>query len=230
MPELLRAELARPSWKRELVALGTNTDPYQWVESRYRMMPEILGGAGGGRDAGLGADQVAAGDARRRDLRADGEEGVAGLGQPLGPDPRRGGLAGDRAAHAEPGGAPRRRRRAARPRHRLRRPHRAADARDQRRPRAGPADRRARPQAPAPPSSAASPSTSATRSRTSSSPGWRRNAPISFPATRLSTATAPTCGRSNAATRREPSRAGAEEERPGSPRPRTGGTAGGTSP
>lgn len=42
LPELLRAELARPSWKRDLVALGTNTDPYQWVESRYRMMPEIL--------------------------------------------------------------------------------------------------------------------------------------------------------------------------------------------
>jgi DNA repair photolyase len=42
LPELLRAELARPGWKRELVALGTNTDPYQWVESRYRMMPEIL--------------------------------------------------------------------------------------------------------------------------------------------------------------------------------------------
>ncbi|MGE5283216.1 MAG: radical SAM protein [Chloroflexota bacterium] len=42
VPELLRAELARSTWKRELVALGTNTDPYQWVESRYRMMPEIL--------------------------------------------------------------------------------------------------------------------------------------------------------------------------------------------
>ena len=42
VPELLRGELARPSWNRELVALGTNTDPYQWVESRYRMMPEIL--------------------------------------------------------------------------------------------------------------------------------------------------------------------------------------------
>ena len=42
VPELLRAELARPDWKRELVALGTNTDPYQWVESRYRMMPAIL--------------------------------------------------------------------------------------------------------------------------------------------------------------------------------------------
>jgi DNA repair photolyase len=42
VPELLRAELGRPSWRRELVALGTNTDPYQWVESRYRMMPAIL--------------------------------------------------------------------------------------------------------------------------------------------------------------------------------------------
>ncbi|HSS31848.1 MAG TPA: radical SAM protein [Solirubrobacterales bacterium] len=42
VPELLRNELARPGWKRDLVALGTNTDPYQWVESRYLMMPEIL--------------------------------------------------------------------------------------------------------------------------------------------------------------------------------------------
>lgn len=42
VPELLKAELARPSWRRQLVALGTNTDPYQWVESRYRMMPAIL--------------------------------------------------------------------------------------------------------------------------------------------------------------------------------------------
>jgi DNA repair photolyase len=40
-PEVLRAELARPSWKRPHVALGTNTDPYQWVEGRYRLMPEI---------------------------------------------------------------------------------------------------------------------------------------------------------------------------------------------
>jgi DNA repair photolyase len=42
VPEVLRAELARPSWKRELVAIGTNTDPYQWAESRYRFMPEII--------------------------------------------------------------------------------------------------------------------------------------------------------------------------------------------
>jgi DNA repair photolyase len=40
-PEVLRRELARPSWTREHVALGTNTDPYQWVEARYRLMPDI---------------------------------------------------------------------------------------------------------------------------------------------------------------------------------------------
>ncbi|HUO69938.1 MAG TPA: radical SAM protein [Solirubrobacteraceae bacterium] len=40
-PELLRAELARPSWQKEHVALGTNTDPYQWVEGRYKLMPGI---------------------------------------------------------------------------------------------------------------------------------------------------------------------------------------------
>src|SRR4051794_35344478 len=40
-PELLRAELRKPSWKREHVALGTNTDPYQWVEGRYKLMPGI---------------------------------------------------------------------------------------------------------------------------------------------------------------------------------------------
>ncbi len=41
MPELVRAELRRPSWKGEHVALGTNTDPYQWVEGRYRLMEGI---------------------------------------------------------------------------------------------------------------------------------------------------------------------------------------------
>jgi DNA repair photolyase len=40
-PEVLRAELARPRWNHELVALGTNTDPYQWVEARYKLMPGI---------------------------------------------------------------------------------------------------------------------------------------------------------------------------------------------
>jgi DNA repair photolyase len=40
-PERLRVELARPSWKGEHVALGTNTDPYQWAEGRYKLMPGI---------------------------------------------------------------------------------------------------------------------------------------------------------------------------------------------
>jgi DNA repair photolyase len=38
LPEVLRAQLAKPSWKGEHVALGTNTDPYQWVEGRYKLM------------------------------------------------------------------------------------------------------------------------------------------------------------------------------------------------
>jgi len=40
-PEVLARELSRPGWTREHVALGTNTDPYQWVEARYRLMPGI---------------------------------------------------------------------------------------------------------------------------------------------------------------------------------------------
>ncbi len=48
-PEVLRGELARPSWKGEHVALGTNTDPYQWVEGRYRLTRGILEAL---RDAG----------------------------------------------------------------------------------------------------------------------------------------------------------------------------------
>src|SRR5687767_6663128 len=40
--DVLRRELARPSWRREHVALGTNTDPYQRAEGRYRLMPGII--------------------------------------------------------------------------------------------------------------------------------------------------------------------------------------------
>lgn len=40
--EVLRRELAKPSWKREHVAMGTNTDPYQRAEGRYRLMPGII--------------------------------------------------------------------------------------------------------------------------------------------------------------------------------------------
>ena len=41
-PEVLFAQLAKPSWKREHVAMGTNTDPYQRAEGRYRLMPRII--------------------------------------------------------------------------------------------------------------------------------------------------------------------------------------------
>jgi DNA repair photolyase len=41
-PEVLRLELSRRTWKRELVALGTATDPYQAAEGRYRLTRRIL--------------------------------------------------------------------------------------------------------------------------------------------------------------------------------------------
>src|ERR1700744_4094486 len=41
--DVLRRELARRSWCRETVALGTNTDPYQRAEGRYALMPGIIG-------------------------------------------------------------------------------------------------------------------------------------------------------------------------------------------
>jgi DNA repair photolyase len=41
--DVLRRELSRPGWRRETVALGTNTDPYQRAEGRYALMPGIIG-------------------------------------------------------------------------------------------------------------------------------------------------------------------------------------------
>jgi DNA repair photolyase len=41
--EVLTRELAKPSWKGEHVAMGTNTDPYQRCEGRYQLMPGIIG-------------------------------------------------------------------------------------------------------------------------------------------------------------------------------------------
>ena len=40
--DVLRTELAKPAWRHEPVALGTNTDPYQRAEGRYALMPGII--------------------------------------------------------------------------------------------------------------------------------------------------------------------------------------------
>ncbi len=41
-PEVLRRELARPTWRREQVHIGTATDPYQPAEGAYRITRQIL--------------------------------------------------------------------------------------------------------------------------------------------------------------------------------------------
>ena len=41
-PDLLRQELSRRSWKRETVAFGTATDPYQPIEGRYKLTRRCL--------------------------------------------------------------------------------------------------------------------------------------------------------------------------------------------
>src|ERR1700675_1888289 len=40
--EVLRRELARPSWEREIVAIGAATDPYQPAEGRYKLTRACL--------------------------------------------------------------------------------------------------------------------------------------------------------------------------------------------
>jgi DNA repair photolyase len=40
--EVLRAQLAARRWRGEHIAMGTNTDPYQAAEGRYRLMPGVL--------------------------------------------------------------------------------------------------------------------------------------------------------------------------------------------
>ena len=94
VPEVLRAELARPSWKGEHVALGTNTDPYQWVEGRYKLMRGIWEAM---RDFANPCSILTKSplllrdkDLLLRDRRADAGERV-----PVGADARREDVAGD---------------------------------------------------------------------------------------------------------------------------------------
>ena len=40
--DILRAELARPGWRRDLIGFGTATDPYQPIEGHYRLTRRAL--------------------------------------------------------------------------------------------------------------------------------------------------------------------------------------------
>lgn len=82
-PEVLRRELARKSWAREHVALGTNTDPYQRAEGRYQLMPGILGALA---DSGTPLSVLTKGTLLQRDiplLRSIAAQVPVGLGVSL---------------------------------------------------------------------------------------------------------------------------------------------------
>ena len=63
--DVLRREVHRPSWHRETIALGTNTDPYQRAEGRYGLMPGIIGALA---DSGTPFSILTKGTLLRRDL------------------------------------------------------------------------------------------------------------------------------------------------------------------
>ncbi|GGK39650.1 Rv2578c family radical SAM protein [Nocardia camponoti] len=75
--EVLRRELARPSWKRETVALGTNTDPYQRAEGRYALMPGIISALG---ESGTPFSILTKGPLLRRDLSLLTDVAASGVG------------------------------------------------------------------------------------------------------------------------------------------------------
>ncbi|MEU4340717.1 Rv2578c family radical SAM protein [Nocardia sp. NPDC023852] len=62
---VLRKELGKRSWRRAPVALGTNTDPYQRAEGRYRLMPGIIRAL---TDSGTPFSILTKGTLLRRDL------------------------------------------------------------------------------------------------------------------------------------------------------------------
>ncbi len=63
--EVLGKELRRGSWTHQPVMLGTNTDPYQRAEGRYRLMPGIVGAL---TESGTPFSILTKGTLLRRDL------------------------------------------------------------------------------------------------------------------------------------------------------------------
>src|SRR3712207_5457364 len=81
--DVLRRELARPSWQRGHVALGTSTDPYQRAEGRYRLMPGVISALAG---SGTPFSILTKGALLRRDLpllRATARDVPSRLGGPI---------------------------------------------------------------------------------------------------------------------------------------------------
>ncbi len=80
---VLRKELTAPKWRREHVAMGTNTDPYQRAEGRYRLMPDVIRALG---DSGTPFSILTKGTVLSRDLdllAAAGSSVSVGLGVSL---------------------------------------------------------------------------------------------------------------------------------------------------
>ena len=63
--DVLAKELRRASWAHDPVMLGTNTDPYQRAEGRYRLMPDIIRNL---TDSGTPFSILTKGTLLRRDL------------------------------------------------------------------------------------------------------------------------------------------------------------------
>ncbi len=130
----LRAELDPRRWRGELIAMGTNTDPYQRCEGKYRLtrgIVEVLAEHGNPFSILTKSTLVL------RDLPLLAERGPAHqrAGQPVDRHARRGRVAGDRARHAPPAPAPAGGRAAQRGRGALRGADGAGPARPVRRPR-----------------------------------------------------------------------------------------------
>ena len=103
--EVLRKELAKPSWGHHPVALGTNTDPYQRAEGRYALMPGIIDALA---DSGTPFSILTKGTLLRRDLDllAEASQRVPGRPRDVDRGLRRRTAAVGRAGHADHQGAP----------------------------------------------------------------------------------------------------------------------------
>ena len=133
--ERLRAELDPRRWRGEHIAMGTNTDPYQRCEGKYRLTRGIVGVLGERGEPVLDPHEVDADPAGPRPARRGGRAHRRAR-ELLDRHARRGGLAQHRAGHAPPRQRVEAVRQAQRGRHRLRRAGGADPARAVRRPRA----------------------------------------------------------------------------------------------